>query len=72
MCIQFGSGVKLPGSGGAVVGLCMDPDRLVNLFFGYNIYYICLYVLFSHKLFHINYYFSSLIIINIDEAYNIP
>uniref|UniRef100_A0AAR2K863 Glucuronokinase with putative uridyl pyrophosphorylase n=1 Tax=Pygocentrus nattereri TaxID=42514 RepID=A0AAR2K863_PYGNA len=27
---QFGSAVKLPGSGGAVVGLCMDPDRLVK------------------------------------------
>uniref|UniRef100_A0AAR2LY59 Glucuronokinase with putative uridyl pyrophosphorylase n=2 Tax=Pygocentrus nattereri TaxID=42514 RepID=A0AAR2LY59_PYGNA len=28
---QFGSAVKLPGSGGAVVGLCMDPDRLVEM-----------------------------------------
>ncbi|XP_016119951.1 uncharacterized protein [Sinocyclocheilus grahami] len=26
---QFGSAVKLPGSGGAVVGLCMDTERLV-------------------------------------------
>uniref|UniRef100_A0A8D3DR34 Glucuronokinase with putative uridyl pyrophosphorylase n=1 Tax=Scophthalmus maximus TaxID=52904 RepID=A0A8D3DR34_SCOMX len=28
---QFGSAVKLPGSGGAVVGLCLDQDRLVRL-----------------------------------------
>ncbi|XP_030632900.1 glucuronokinase with putative uridyl pyrophosphorylase [Chanos chanos] len=28
---QFGSAVKLPGSGGAVVGLCLDPDRLVAM-----------------------------------------
>ncbi|XP_050985570.1 glucuronokinase with putative uridyl pyrophosphorylase [Labeo rohita] len=28
---QFGSAVKLPGSGGAVVGLCMDPERLVEM-----------------------------------------
>uniref|UniRef100_A0A671RJ40 Glucuronokinase with putative uridyl pyrophosphorylase n=1 Tax=Sinocyclocheilus anshuiensis TaxID=1608454 RepID=A0A671RJ40_9TELE len=27
----FGSAVKLPGSGGAVVGLCMDPERLVEM-----------------------------------------
>uniref|UniRef100_A0A672KEB4 Glucuronokinase 1-like n=1 Tax=Sinocyclocheilus grahami TaxID=75366 RepID=A0A672KEB4_SINGR len=30
---QFGSAVKLPGSGGAVVGLCMDPERLVRWIF---------------------------------------
>ncbi|XP_076024005.1 glucuronokinase with putative uridyl pyrophosphorylase [Genypterus blacodes] len=28
---QFGSAVKLPGSGGAVVGLCLDQDRLVEM-----------------------------------------
>lgn len=28
---QFGSAVKLPGSGGAVVGLCPDQDRLVEM-----------------------------------------
>ncbi|XP_026082085.1 glucuronokinase with putative uridyl pyrophosphorylase [Carassius auratus] len=28
---QFGSAVKLPGSGGAVVGLCMDTERLVEM-----------------------------------------
>ncbi|XP_066518755.1 glucuronokinase with putative uridyl pyrophosphorylase isoform X2 [Hoplias malabaricus] len=28
---QFGSAVKLPGSGGAVVGLCMDSDRLMEM-----------------------------------------
>lgn len=28
---QFGSAVKLPGSGGAVVGLCLDQERLVSL-----------------------------------------
>ncbi|XP_028826558.1 glucuronokinase with putative uridyl pyrophosphorylase isoform X2 [Denticeps clupeoides] len=28
---QFGSAVKLPGSGGAVVGLCLDLDQLENL-----------------------------------------
>ncbi|XP_075938122.1 glucuronokinase with putative uridyl pyrophosphorylase isoform X3 [Anarhichas minor] len=28
---QFGSAVKLPGSGGAVVGLCLDEARLVRL-----------------------------------------
>ncbi|XP_043115329.1 glucuronokinase with putative uridyl pyrophosphorylase isoform X1 [Puntigrus tetrazona] len=28
---QYGSAVKLPGSGGAVVGLCMDPERLVDM-----------------------------------------
>uniref|UniRef100_A0A671UDZ3 Glucuronokinase with putative uridyl pyrophosphorylase n=1 Tax=Sparus aurata TaxID=8175 RepID=A0A671UDZ3_SPAAU len=28
---QFGSAVKLPGSGGAVVGLCLDNARLVEL-----------------------------------------
>uniref|UniRef100_A0A671UHF5 Glucuronokinase with putative uridyl pyrophosphorylase n=1 Tax=Sparus aurata TaxID=8175 RepID=A0A671UHF5_SPAAU len=28
---QFGSAVKLPGSGGAVVGLCLDNARLVRL-----------------------------------------
>ncbi|XP_055369831.1 glucuronokinase with putative uridyl pyrophosphorylase isoform X2 [Betta splendens] len=28
---QFGSAVKLPGSGGAVVGLCMDPAKLVEM-----------------------------------------
>ncbi|XP_059494967.1 glucuronokinase with putative uridyl pyrophosphorylase [Stegostoma tigrinum] len=28
---QFGSAVKLPGSGGAVIGLCLDPDNLVEL-----------------------------------------
>lgn len=28
---QFGSAVKLPGSGGAVVGLCLDQERLVRL-----------------------------------------
>ncbi|XP_036393195.1 glucuronokinase with putative uridyl pyrophosphorylase [Megalops cyprinoides] len=28
---QFGSAVKLPGSGGAVVGLCLDTDKLVEL-----------------------------------------
>ncbi|XP_034557125.1 glucuronokinase with putative uridyl pyrophosphorylase [Notolabrus celidotus] len=28
---QFGSAVKLPGSGGAVVGLCLDNDRLVEM-----------------------------------------
>lgn len=27
---QFGSAVKLPGSGGAVVGLCLDNERLVR------------------------------------------
>ncbi|XP_053502582.1 glucuronokinase with putative uridyl pyrophosphorylase [Ictalurus furcatus] len=31
MARQLGSAVKLPGSGGAVVGLCMDPDRLVEM-----------------------------------------
>lgn len=31
VCLQFGSAVKLPGSGGAVVGLCLDTDRLVNV-----------------------------------------
>uniref|UniRef100_A0A3Q1GXS8 Uncharacterized protein n=1 Tax=Anabas testudineus TaxID=64144 RepID=A0A3Q1GXS8_ANATE len=30
---QFGSAVKLPGSGGAVVGLCLDQARLVRLRF---------------------------------------
>ncbi|XP_051934888.1 glucuronokinase with putative uridyl pyrophosphorylase isoform X1 [Hippocampus zosterae] len=25
---EFGSAVKLPGSGGAVVGLCLDPEKL--------------------------------------------
>ncbi|XP_062873193.1 glucuronokinase with putative uridyl pyrophosphorylase isoform X2 [Trichomycterus rosablanca] len=25
---QFGSAVKLPGSGGAVVGLCLDPEQM--------------------------------------------
>ncbi|XP_069750899.1 glucuronokinase with putative uridyl pyrophosphorylase isoform X2 [Narcine bancroftii] len=28
---KFGSVVKLPGSGGAVIGLCLDPDNLVEL-----------------------------------------
>lgn len=28
---QFGSAVKLPGSGGAVVGLCLDSAKLVRL-----------------------------------------
>nr|XP_014345408.1 PREDICTED: probable glucuronokinase 2 [Latimeria chalumnae] len=28
---QYGSAVKLPGSGGAVVGLCLDPEKLVDL-----------------------------------------
>lgn len=28
---QFGSAVKLPGSGGAVVGLCMDSEQLVEM-----------------------------------------
>ncbi|XP_031695648.1 glucuronokinase with putative uridyl pyrophosphorylase isoform X2 [Anarrhichthys ocellatus] len=28
---QFGSAVKLPGSGGAVVGLCLDEARLLNV-----------------------------------------
>lgn len=28
---QFGSAVKLPGSGGAVVGLCLDHERLVEM-----------------------------------------
>lgn len=28
---QFGSSVKLPGSGGAVVGLCLDPDQMVEM-----------------------------------------
>ncbi|XP_055751981.1 glucuronokinase with putative uridyl pyrophosphorylase isoform X1 [Salvelinus fontinalis] len=28
---QFGSAVKLPGSGGAVVGLCLDQVRLVEM-----------------------------------------
>lgn len=28
---QFGSAVKLPGSGGAVVGLCLDNAKLVRL-----------------------------------------
>ncbi|XP_006807282.1 glucuronokinase with putative uridyl pyrophosphorylase [Neolamprologus brichardi] len=28
---QFGSAVKLPGSGGAVVGLCLDQARLVRV-----------------------------------------
>ncbi|XP_061574729.1 glucuronokinase with putative uridyl pyrophosphorylase [Cololabis saira] len=28
---QFGSAVKLPGSGGAVVGLCLDRERLVEM-----------------------------------------
>ncbi|XP_057695357.1 glucuronokinase with putative uridyl pyrophosphorylase isoform X2 [Corythoichthys intestinalis] len=28
---QFGSAVKLPGSGGAVVGLCLDPAKLVEM-----------------------------------------
>ncbi|XP_067827005.1 glucuronokinase with putative uridyl pyrophosphorylase isoform X2 [Heptranchias perlo] len=28
---KFGSVVKLPGSGGAVIGLCLDPDNLVAL-----------------------------------------
>uniref|UniRef100_UPI0037E87E13 glucuronokinase with putative uridyl pyrophosphorylase isoform X2 n=1 Tax=Semicossyphus pulcher TaxID=241346 RepID=UPI0037E87E13 len=28
---QFGSAVKLPGSGGAVVGLCLDNARLVEM-----------------------------------------
>lgn len=27
---QFGSAVKLPGSGGAVVGLCLDGAKLVR------------------------------------------
>uniref|UniRef100_A0A6Q2XCR0 Uncharacterized protein n=1 Tax=Esox lucius TaxID=8010 RepID=A0A6Q2XCR0_ESOLU len=29
--VQFGSAVKLPGSGGAVVGLCLDQGRLVEM-----------------------------------------
>uniref|UniRef100_A0A3Q3F469 Glucuronokinase with putative uridyl pyrophosphorylase n=1 Tax=Kryptolebias marmoratus TaxID=37003 RepID=A0A3Q3F469_KRYMA len=29
--LQFGSAVKLPGSGGAVVGLCLDQERLVEM-----------------------------------------
>lgn len=28
---KFGSAVKLPGSGGAVIGLCLDPDNRVEL-----------------------------------------
>ncbi|XP_061781525.1 glucuronokinase with putative uridyl pyrophosphorylase isoform X3 [Nerophis lumbriciformis] len=28
---QFGSAVKLPGSGGAVFGLCLDPTKLVEM-----------------------------------------
>lgn len=28
---QFGSAVKLPGSGGAVVGVCLDQQRMVSL-----------------------------------------
>lgn len=28
---EYGSAVKLPGSGGAVVGLCLDHDKLVEL-----------------------------------------
>ena len=28
--LQFGSAVKLPGSGGAVVGLCLDNTKLVR------------------------------------------
>uniref|UniRef100_A0A4W3GXF7 Glucuronokinase with putative uridyl pyrophosphorylase n=2 Tax=Callorhinchus milii TaxID=7868 RepID=A0A4W3GXF7_CALMI len=28
---KYGSAVKLPGSGGAVIGLCLDPDNLVDL-----------------------------------------
>uniref|UniRef100_A0A3B3Q8U4 Glucuronokinase with putative uridyl pyrophosphorylase n=1 Tax=Paramormyrops kingsleyae TaxID=1676925 RepID=A0A3B3Q8U4_9TELE len=31
IAIQFGSAVKLPGSGGAVVGLCLDSDRLMAM-----------------------------------------
>ncbi|MGH0180616.1 UNVERIFIED_CONTAM: hypothetical protein FKN15_012631 [Acipenser sinensis] len=27
----FSSAVKLPGSGGAVVGLCLDSDKLVAM-----------------------------------------
>ena len=27
---QFGSAVKFPGSGGAVLGLCLDPDTMVS------------------------------------------
>lgn len=30
LSLQFGSAVKLPGSGGAVVGLCLDAARLVR------------------------------------------
>ncbi|XP_060799802.1 glucuronokinase with putative uridyl pyrophosphorylase isoform X3 [Neoarius graeffei] len=50
MARQFGSAVKLPGSGGAVVGLCMDPNRLVNFIFCVQYFYMCLFVLISHKL----------------------
>ncbi|XP_061073037.1 glucuronokinase with putative uridyl pyrophosphorylase isoform X2 [Conger conger] len=28
---EFGSAVKLPGSGGAVIGLCLDKDKLAEL-----------------------------------------
>ncbi|XP_061682466.1 glucuronokinase with putative uridyl pyrophosphorylase isoform X4 [Syngnathoides biaculeatus] len=28
---QFGSAVKLPGSGGSVLGLCLDPSKLVEM-----------------------------------------
>ncbi|XP_043936975.1 probable glucuronokinase 2 [Protopterus annectens] len=28
---KHGSAVKLPGSGGAVIGLCPDPEKLVIL-----------------------------------------
>ena len=29
--LQYGSSTKFPGSGGAVIGLCNDPQKLVSI-----------------------------------------
>lgn len=29
---EFGSAVKFPGSGGAVIGLCLDSQKMVNIY----------------------------------------
>uniref|UniRef100_A0A8C7KE49 Glucuronokinase with putative uridyl pyrophosphorylase n=1 Tax=Oncorhynchus kisutch TaxID=8019 RepID=A0A8C7KE49_ONCKI len=45
---QFGSAAKLPGSGGAVVGLCLDQVRLVRLVLSLLKQQCILYALWNH------------------------
>lgn len=46
--MQFGSAAKLPGSGGAVVGLCLDQVRLVRLILSHLKQQCILYALWNH------------------------